>query len=64
VDDTGNITEYSEQDVDEEIGVTAALKEDTERWEHDGEDDLDEVAGMLLVPVVREKVISVKHTLR
>lgn len=33
-----------QQNVDEEICAAATLKEDTERWEDDGENDLADVA--------------------
>ena len=45
VDDTGDVTQAGQDDVDEEIGAAAALEEDTERREEDGEDDLDDVAS-------------------
>jgi len=45
VDDTGNVTQNGQEDVDEEIGIATALKEDTERREDDGKDDLADVAG-------------------
>ena len=45
VDDTRDITQDCEQDVDEEIGIAASLEEDTKRREDDGEDDLADVAG-------------------
>ena len=44
VDDTWDVTEDGQQDVDEEVGAAATLKEDTERWEDDGENDLADVA--------------------
>lgn len=37
-------TKDGQEDVDEEVGAAATLKEDTERREHDGADDLDDVA--------------------
>jgi hypothetical protein len=37
-------TEDGQEEVDEEVGAAATLKEDTERREQDGEDDLDDVA--------------------
>lgn len=45
MDDTRNVTQYREEDVDQQIGATATLEEDTERWEDDGEDDLADVAA-------------------
>jgi hypothetical protein len=39
-----NTHENGKQDANEEVGATAALEEDPERWEEDGEDDLDDVA--------------------
>ncbi len=44
MDDTRNITQDGQEDVDEEVAIAAALKEDSERGQEDGEDDLDEVA--------------------
>lgn len=40
MDDAGNVSEDGEEDVDEEVCTAAALKEDTEGREEDGEDDL------------------------
>jgi hypothetical protein len=48
VDDTGNVTQAGQDDVDEEISAAAALEEYTERREEDGEDDLDDVTGVLV----------------
>ena len=45
VDDSGNVTEDGQQDVDEEVGIAATLKEDTKRGQNNGEDDLDDVAA-------------------
>jgi hypothetical protein len=52
VDDSGNVTKDGQQDVDEEVGTTAALEEDTKRREDDGDDDLDDVAESRSVRVV------------
>lgn len=45
VDDSGDVTEDGEEDVDEEVGTAAALEEDADGGEEDGEDDLADVAG-------------------
>jgi hypothetical protein len=45
----GNVAENGQQDVDEEVGVAATLKEDTKRGQDHGEDDLADVAGCVLV---------------
>ena len=37
VNDTRNVTQYGEQDVDEKVRITSTLKEDTKRREDDGE---------------------------
>jgi hypothetical protein len=37
-------TENGQQQVDEEVGTAAALEEDSEGRQHDGADDLDDVA--------------------
>jgi hypothetical protein len=47
----GNVTEDGQENVDEEVGVATTLEEDTQRWEHDGEDNLADVAGKLSVNV-------------
>ena len=39
-----NVTQYGEQDVDEQVGTASALEEDTQRWQEDGKDDLADVA--------------------
>ena len=49
MDDTGNVTQDGQQDVDEEVGIAAALKEDTDRRQEDGKDDLADIAGSLLL---------------
>ena len=45
----GNVltTKDGQEQVDEEVSAAATLKEDTERREQDGEDDLDDVAGVV-----------------
>ena len=45
MDDSGNVTEDGQEDVDEQVGAAATLKEDAERGQDDGDDDLDDVAG-------------------
>jgi len=45
VNDTGNITQNRQEDVDEEIGIASTLEEHTERRDENGEDDLDDVAS-------------------
>jgi len=45
VDDTGNVAQDREQDVDEEICAATTLEEDSERWEEDGEDDFDDITA-------------------
>jgi len=41
-------TKDGQQDVDEEVSTTTALEEDSERRQHDGADDLDDVAVVAL----------------
>jgi len=43
VNDSGNITQDGQEDVDEEVGIASTLKENTKRREEDGEDDLDDI---------------------
>ena len=44
MDDARDIAQDCQEDVDEEVGIATALKEDTKRWEDDGENDLADVA--------------------
>jgi len=44
VDDSRNVTEDGQEDVDEQVGAAATLEEDSERGQDDGDDDLDDVA--------------------
>ena len=44
MDDTGDVSKDGQADVDEQVGIAAALEEDAERREDDGEDDLADVA--------------------
>lgn len=43
MDDTRNVTQDGQTDVDEHVGTTSALQEDTQRRQDDGEDDLADV---------------------
>jgi len=43
VDDAGNVTKDGQENVDQKITTAAALEEDTEGREEDGEDDLADV---------------------
>jgi len=45
MNDSWNIAKDRQQNVDEEIGTTAALEEDTKRWEDDGKNDLEDIAS-------------------
>ena len=49
MDNAGNVTENGQKDVDQEICAAAALKEDTDGREKDGDEDLDNVAAFMLV---------------
>ena len=44
MDDTRNVAQDCQEDVDEEVGIATALEEDTKRWEDDGENDLADIA--------------------
>ena len=44
VDDTRDVAQDRQENVDEEIGIATAFEEDTKRWEDDGEDDLADIA--------------------
>ena len=45
VDDTRQVTQDGEQDVDEEVGTTATLEEDTNGGQDDGKENLADVAS-------------------
>jgi len=45
VDDARDVTKNGQEDVDEEVSAATTLKEDTERWEEDGKNDLADVAS-------------------
>lgn len=44
MDDTWNVPQYCQEDIDEEVGIATALEEDTKWWKDDGEDDFADVA--------------------
>jgi hypothetical protein len=46
VDDTGNVTQDGQTDVDEQVSTASALQEDTHWREDDGEDNLADVAAV------------------
>lgn len=43
VNDTRNVTQNCQQDVDPEINSTSSLQEDTKWWDEDGKEDLDDI---------------------
>jgi len=45
VDDSRNVSQDGQQNVDEKVCTTSSLKKDTNRWQDDGEDDFDNVAS-------------------
>lgn len=44
MDDTRDVSEYRQKDVDEEVGIASTFKEDTDGREEDGENDFADVA--------------------
>lgn len=44
VNDTRNVAQYREKDVDQEVGIAATFEENAKRWQEDGEDDFADVA--------------------
>ena len=46
MDDTGNVTQDGQTDVDKKVSTTAALQEDAQRREDDGKNDLANVAAV------------------
>ena len=49
MDDSGNVAENSQKDVDEEVGIATTFKKDTDGRQEDGEDDLRRVSTMTVV---------------
>lgn len=45
VDDSGDVTQDCEQDVDQEVGTAASLEDDTYGRQNDGNNDLGDIAG-------------------
>lgn len=45
MDDAWDVSEDGEEDVDAEVDADASLKEDSERRQHNGEDQLDDVGA-------------------
>jgi len=43
MDDSWNVTEDGQQDVDQQVGTATTLEEDTEWWEDDRQDDLEDI---------------------
>jgi hypothetical protein len=65
VDDTGNVTQNGEEDVDEEVGTTATLEEDTHGREDDGKEDLADVAEANVSPCLDAfNLVSIFSTAR
>lgn len=52
MDNTRNVTQYCQENVDEEVGIATALQEDTKGREDDGEDDLADVATVKVTLVM------------
>ena len=48
MDNTRDVAQYRQKDVDEEVGIATSLKEHAKRWKDDGEDDLADVAILQL----------------
>ncbi|KGM92005.1 uncharacterized protein PADG_11792 [Paracoccidioides brasiliensis Pb18] len=46
MDDTWDIPENGQTDVDEQVGATSTLEEDPERRQEDGKDDFADVSGL------------------
>ena len=45
MDNTGNVTENGQQDVDEKVCTATTLEENADGRKEDGKNDLDDVAG-------------------
>lgn len=63
MDDARDVTKDGQQDVDEQISSASALKENTDRWNNDRNDDLDDVAvdnGKSRVIVVIQVFLTIR----
>lgn len=54
VDDTGDITQDGEKDVDEEVTSTSTFEENTQRWEDDGNDDFADISVEVVVSALSQ----------
>ena len=55
MDDTRDVTQYCQEDVDQKVGIATALKEDTKGRKEDGEDDFANITmfkAMLVIILV------------
>lgn len=59
MDDTWNPTQNGQTDVDQQVGTTAALQEDTQRGQDDGKDDLADIAMKESVIVAGAAIVVV-----
>ena len=58
MDDTRDVTQYGQQDVDQKVGIATALKEDTKGRKEDGEDDFADITmfeAMLVIVLVHPR---------
>ena len=60
MDDTRNVTQYCQKNVDKEVGIATALEEDTEGREDNSEDDLADVAIVMTTSVVISMYSSIE----
>lgn len=51
MNDAWDVAQYRQENVDEEVCIASTLKEDSKRWDEDGENDLANVA-------VRHKLLA------
>ena len=54
VDDTRDITQDGEKDVNEQVASTSTFEEDTQRWEDDGNDDFADISVDLMVSALSQ----------
>lgn len=52
MNNTRNVTQYRQEDIDEKVGIATALKEDPEGRKDDGEDDFANVATVKATSLV------------
>lgn len=59
MDDTGYVTQDCQEDIDQQVGSTTTLQEDTKRWEEDGNDDLADITNQKMLAFIHRCLLDV-----